>query len=293
MYAGIEAGGTKFVCAFGSGPADLSEPVRFPTTKPQETLEQAVEFIRDQESVTAIGVACFGPVDLHPDSDTYGHITSTPKLGWQGTDVVGTLSDAFGVPIGFDTDVNGAALAEWRWGAAQGADSVAYVTVGTGVGVGVMVDGRLVHGLMHPEAGHVLVRRHPDDDFEGNCPYHGDCLEGLAAGPAVEKRYGRSAEELGDLQDTAVDVLAHYLAQLCMTLALTVSAEKIVLGGGVMQVPGLLDEVRGRTVGMLSDYLDLPRVTSETDEWIVAPGLGNKAGVLGAIGLAGRATTRF
>ncbi|HEY8341165.1 MAG TPA: ROK family protein [Egibacteraceae bacterium] len=292
MFAGIEAGGTKVVCAVGTGPGDLSAVTTVPTTTPEETLGRVIAHLREHGPVRAVGVACFGPVDLHPDSPSYGHITSTPKPGWQGTDVVGPLQEAFGVPVGFDTDVNGAALAEGRWGAARGLDTFVYVTVGTGIGGGAVVSGRLVHGLLHPEMGHLMVRRHPDDDFAGSCPYHGDCLEGLASGPALAARWGRPADDLGPHRDAAVAQEAWYLAELACTLAYVLSPQRVVIGGGVAQMEGLLPAVRSAVVARLAGYLDTPAITRHSDSWLVAPGLGGRAGVLGAIALAEQAFDR-
>jgi fructokinase len=286
VYAGIEAGGTKFVCAVGTGPDDLVAETSFPTTGPEQTLGRAIDFVSGQGTVAAIGVASFGPVDLHSGSPTYGFITSTPKPGWQGTDVLGPLRRAFGIPVAFDTDVNGAALAEGRWGAAQGLDTFAYVTVGTGIGVGAMVGGSLVHGLLHPEGGHLPVRRHPDDGFPGVCPYHGDCLEGLACGPALAGRWQRPANELGPDLDRAVRLEAWYLAQLAATLAYVISPQRIVFGGGVLKLAGLLDATRTMLVELLNGYLDSPAITQHADRYLVAPGLGDRAGVLGGIALA-------
>jgi fructokinase len=289
VYAGIEAGGTKFVVAVGTGPDDLSEPVSFPTTTPAQTLDRTVATVRelvarDGRDLMAIGVACFGPVDLHPTSPTYGHITTTPKPGWQDADVVGPLVAALGVPVGFDTDVNGAALGESRWGATQGLDASVYVTVGTGIGGGAIVGGNRVHGLLHPEMGHLLVRRHPEDDFPGVCPFHGDCLEGLACGPALAARWGVPATDLGTDEPAAVRIEAHYLAQLCLAVSLVVSPRRIVLGGGVLHLPGLLDGVRTGTRRLLAGYLTA--LDRDLDDYVVAPGLAGRAGVLGAIALA-------
>lgn len=294
LVASVEAGGTKFVCAVGTGPGDIRATTSFPTTTPDETLGRAVDFVHGQQAelgadVAAIGVACFGPVDLHLDSPTYGHITSTPKAGWGGTSVVGAFRSAFEVPVGFDTDVNGAALAEHRWGAGQGLDPVVYVTVGTGIGGGALVNGRVLHGLLHPEVGHVMVRRHPDDQFTGGCPYHGDCLEGLAAGPALEARWQRRPDDLGDHRDRAVELESWYLAQLAATLTYLLSPERIIMGGGVLKLPGLLAAVRKATSTMLNGYLDVPATSSEIDQYIVAPGLDDQAGILGGIALAHRA----
>ncbi len=290
MYAGIEAGGTKWVCAVGTGPDDLTAETTFPTTTPQETLGRMADFLREHEArLDAVGIASFGPVDLDASSPTYGSITSTPKSGWNGADVVGAARDAVDMPIGFDTDVNGAALGEGRWGAAKGLDTFVYVTVGTGIGGGGVVRGELLHGLLHPEMGHLLVRHAEGDDFAGVCPYHGDCLEGMAAGPALKQRWGRPAEELEDDLEAALELQASYLGQLATALTLTLSPQLIILGGGVMKLPGLVERVRDETVALLGGYIDVPAVTKETDSYIVIPGLGDRAGVLGAIALAERA----
>lgn len=290
MYVGIEAGGTKFVCAAGTGPDDLSDVTTFPTTSPDETLARTRAFVTAHAAgLEAIGVASFGPVDLREGSDTYGYITSTPKPGWSETDVVGALRDVADVPIGFDTDVNGAALAEARWGAAADASSCVYITVGTGVGGGAMVDGRLLHGLLHPEMGHVAVVRHPDDSYAGRCPFHGDCLEGMAAGPAVQERWGRPAQELADDDlRRAVAIEAEYLAQLAAATTYILSPERLIFGGGVMNLQGLLDGLRHRLVERLSGYLKVPAITEHVTRYVVAPKLGDRAGVLGAVALADR-----
>ena len=292
VYAGIEAGGTSVVCAVGSGPARCSEPVTIPTTTPHQTLERVIDALRAQGPVDGIGVAAFGPLDLHAGSPTFGYVTSTPKPGWGDTDLVGPLRAAFGVPVAIDTDVNGAALGEWRWGAGADVDSLVYVTVGTGVGVGVLVDGEPLHGLLHPEAGHLPVRRHPDDDLAGVCPFHGDCLEGLASGPAIAQRWGRDPRELGVHRDDAVALEAVYLAQLVVAVTYVLSPTRVVLGGGVLHLPGLLDAVRERTLALLNGYLAVPAITEAVDRYVVAPGLGDRAGVLGAIALAQRAAGR-
>jgi fructokinase len=292
LVASVEAGGTKFVCAISTGPDDVRATTSFATTSPEESLGQAVAFIQGHRrtglDVSAVGVACFGPLDLREESPTYGHITSTPKPGWKDTDVVAAFTHALGVPVGFDTDVNGAALAESQWGAGRGLDPVVYVTVGTGIGGGAMVDGGLLHGLMHPEMGHVPVRRHPDDPFEGVCPYHGDCLEGLASGPAIEARWHRSARDLGPERDNAVALESWYLAQLASTLAYVLSPELIIFGGGVLKLPGLLAAIRAETATLLNGYLGTAAVREHIDRYIVAPELGDRAGVLGGIALAQR-----
>lgn len=289
LIGGIEAGGTKFVCSIGSGPHDLREEVRFPTTTPQETLSRAIAYFKEREAqegpLDAIGVAAFGPLDPDPASPTYGYITTTPKPGWANSDFVGALQAHFDVPIGFDTDVNGAALSEGQWGAAQGLHTFIYLTIGTGIGGGAMINGKLLHGLVHPEMGHIRLNHDRNaDPYPGGCPYHGDCLEGMAAGPAVEKRWGRKGQELGS-DHPAWDLEADYLAQALQTFICSFSPQRIIMGGGIMDVPGLLPKVRNKTAAYLNGYVQHPAITEQIDDYIVLPGLGNKAGVLGAIAL--------
>ena len=289
LVGGIEAGGTKFVCSVGTGPEELRADTRFPTTTPDETLSRAISFFKEQEAqdepLSAIGVASFGPVDPDPDSSTFGFITSTPKTDWANTDFVGALRDHFHVPVGFDTDVNGAALAEGKWGAAAGLHTFIYLTIGTGIGGGAMVNGRLLHGLIHPEMGH--IRLHHDwerDPFPGNCPYHGDCLEGMAAGPALEERWGQKGQEL-EPGHPAWDLEAEYLAQALQSLVCVLSPQRIIMGGGVMNQPELITKVREKTATYLNDYIQHPAITDHINEYIVPPALGGRAGVLGAIAL--------
>jgi fructokinase len=289
LVGGIEAGGTKFVCSVGTGPEELRADTRFPTTTPDETLSRAISFFKEQEAqeepLSAIGVASFGPVDPDPDSSTFGFITSTPKTDWANTDFVGALRDHFHVPVGFDTDVNGAALAEGKWGAAAGLHTFIYLTIGTGIGGGAMVNGRLLHGLIHPEMGH--IRLHHDwerDPFPGNCPYHGDCLEGMAAGPALEERWGQKGQEL-EPGHPAWDLEAEYLAQALQSLVCVLSPQRIIMGGGVMNQPELITKVRQKTATYLNDYIQHPAITDHINEYIVLPALGGRAGVLGAIAL--------
>ncbi len=289
LIGAIEAGGTKFVCSVGSGPDDLRPEIRFPTTTPAETLGKAIAYfqerVAEEGQLTAIGVATFGPIDPHPGSPTYGYITSTPKPGWTNTDVVATLQAEFDVPVGFDTDVNGAALSEGKWGAAQGLDTFIYLTIGTGIGGGAMVNGRLLHGLVHPEMGHMRLNHDwQRDPFLGNCPYHADCLEGMANGPAIAKRWGVKGQDL-EPDHPAWDLEAGYLAQALQSLICTFSPQRIIMGGGVMDVPGLLPKVRAYTVEYLNNYVQHPTITKNIDEYIVPPALGNRAGVLGAIAL--------
>ncbi len=293
MYAGIEAGGTKFVCAVGTGPDDLTAVTTFPTTTPKETLDLACAFVADHSAdLRGIGVASFGPVDLHHSSETYGFITSTPKPGWTDTDVLGPLRKVADVPIGFDTDVNGAALGEARWGAAADLESCVYVTVGTGVGGGAVVGGQLLHGLLHPEMGHLPVVRHQDDDFVGRCPFHGGCLEGMASGPAIADRWGTPAQSLkGEQLEQAVVIEADYLAQMAAALTYILSPARLIFGGGVMQLEGLLEALRARLVEGLNGYLDVREIIEDIDRYIVAPAHADNAGVLGAIALADNAAS--
>lgn len=288
LWGGIEAGGTKFVCAVGTGPDDLRAEVRFSTTTPQETLDRAIRFFQEQqgeEPLAAVGIASFGPLDPNPDSPTFGYITTTPKPGWAHTDVAGPIRRALGVPVGFDTDVNAAALAEYRWGAARGLDTFIYLTVGTGIGGGGMVNGQLVHGLIHPEMGHIRIPHDwQRDPYAGSCPYHGDCFEGLAAGPALEGRWGRRGETL-PADHPAWQLEAEYLALGLVNFICTLSPQRIVIGGGVMQRPHLLPLVHRRVRELLNGYLQVPSILEHIDDYIVPPALGDRAGVLGAIAL--------
>ncbi|MBP2018564.1 fructokinase [Symbiobacterium terraclitae] len=287
LFGGIEAGGTKFVCAVGTGPDDVRAVTRFPTTTPAETIGRVIEFFRSQpEPMTAIGIGAFGPTDPDPASPTYGTITSTPKPGWQNTPLRKLVADALGVPVAFDTDVNAAALGEYTWGAARGIDTFIYLTVGTGIGGGAMVEGRMLHGLVHPEMGHIRVPHDwAVDPFPGFCPYHGDCLEGLAAGPALERRWGTRAETLPP-DHPAWPLEAEYLAQALVSYILILSPKRIVIGGGVMHQPALFPLVRTRVKELLAGYVQSPAILEGIDTYIVPPALGDRAGVLGAIALA-------
>jgi len=284
VLIGIEAGGTKFVCGAGTGPADVVVET-FPTTQPVQTLARAHRFISGHGPPEALGIASFGPVDLDPTSGRYGSITTTPKVGWEGIDLVGSLTEGWGGPVGFDTDVNGAAVGEGRWGAARGLTDYVYVTVGTGVGGGAVVGGEVVHGRMHPEMGHLLVPRAPGDHYSGSCPFHGGCVEGMASGPAIAARWGTPATDLGVNTQEAVRIVAHYLGAMLVDLTLVLSPQRIVLGGGVAKLTGLLDAVRRQLRDQLRGYVDV----GDPAEYLVAPALGDRSGVLGAIALAERA----
>ncbi|MGB7874940.1 MAG: ROK family protein, partial [Anaerolineales bacterium] len=293
LYGGIEGGGTKFVCAVGTETGEILAETRFPTTLPDETLARAVDFFKEQVQtlgpLASIGVASFGPLDPRPASATFGRILLTPKPGWTNADILGPLRAAFDVPIGFDTDVNGAALGEWRWGAAQGLDTFIYLTVGTGIGGGGLVNGKLMHGLLHPEMGHVpLPRNSAVDPFDGACPFHGDCFEGLASGPAIEKRWGDKAESLPS-EHPAWDLEAHYIALALRSFICTLSPQRIIIGGGVAQQPQILPLVRQKTQATLNGYVQSPVILENIEAYILPPALGGKAGVLGAIALAQQA----
>jgi fructokinase len=291
LWGGIEAGGTKFVCAVAGDDGELWEETSFPTTEPESTIGQAVAFLEQHqgEGLAAIGIGSFGPVDLAPGSPTYGYITTTPKPGWGNVDIVGRVRQAFDVSVGFDTDVNGAALGEYRWGAAQGLDTFVYMTIGTGIGGGGMINGELVHGLIHPEMGHMrLLHDVERDPFPGVCPFHGDCLEGIAAGPAIEARWGQRGETLPP-DHPAWALEAHYLALGVVNLACILSPQRVILGGGVMQQAHLFPRVRSEVQRLLNGYLKAPAIEDHIDDYVVPPGLGNLAGIKGAIALAQQA----
>ncbi len=293
LFGGIEGGGTKFVCAVGSGAAGVVAETRFATTSPQETLANAIQFFEEQQNrlgaLAALGVACFGPLDPNPTSASYGRILPTPKPGWTNADIVGTLQAALNLPVNFDTDVNGAALAEARWGAGLNCDPVLYITIGTGIGGGAFINGRLLHGLVHPEMGHIPLPRDPQrDPFAGICPFHGDCFEGLASGPALEKRWGQKAETLPP-DHPAWDLEAHYIALALSSYIVTLSPQKIIIGGGVASQKQMLPLVRQKVAAQLNGYVQSRHITHEMEQFIVLPGLGNRAGVMGAIALAEQA----
>ena len=283
-YGTVELGGTWTSCAVGSAPDHLSRSVKFSTSDPTETLGMVGEFMGG-ETLDAVGVAAFGPLDLER-----GRVGVTPKEGWSGIDLLGPLREALDAPIGLDTDVNGAALGEGRWGAGRGLGTFVYVTVGTGIGGGALVDGQPLHGLGHPEMGHISVRRHPDDDYRGVCTLHVDCLEGLASGPAIEDRSGRPGQDLtGTDLATAVELESFYLSQMMRDLVYILAPERIILGGGVSRLPGLLDQVNQTLIDALSGY---PGLSEHESGFVVPPGLGEMSGLAGGIVLAERAAVR-
>ena len=288
MYriGGIEAGGTKFVCVVANEANRILAETVVPTTSPQETIAACVAFFRAQGGVEALGLASFGPLILDPASAGYGTVGRTPKAGWTGADLVGGFGAALGVPVVLDTDVNGAGLAEARLGAGVGLDVMAYLTVGTGIGGGLIIGGRPVHGLSHPEMGHVKVHRHAlDGVFPGVCPFHGDCLEGMAAGPSVMKRLGHPLSEAAP-DHPIWTILGDYIGQFCATLTLVASPQRIVLGGGVMGNAALFPVVRAACAAALADYVPIPRLSATATDYIVPPGLGDRAGAIGALLLA-------
>jgi fructokinase len=290
MFGAIEAGGTKFVCAIADEAGIICREERFETTDPDTTLGRVLAFLRQARSqfgaLDALGLASFGPVELRPGSPRFGCIGGTPKPGWSSTDILGALGSEFGGPIGFDTDVNAAALAEHRWGAARDVRDLVYLTVGTGIGGGVIVDGTPIHGLMHPEIGHVFPRRHPlDVEFRGVCPFHHDCIEGVAAGPAIIARSGAPLSALRH-DHPQWEIEADYLGQLCAQLVLTLSPQRIVLGGGVMAQTRLFPLIRGAMTSWLGGYIDRYELRDGLDQYVVPPELADQAGVRGAVALA-------
>lgn len=290
LFGSIEGGGTKFVCAVGTNPQNILAETRVETSTPQETMQQVILFFKEQENnfgkLSAIGFACFGPLDPNPASPTYGYILPTPKPGWSNANVVGMLSAEFNIPIAFDTDVNGAALGEWRWGAAQGLHTFIYLTVGTGIGGGMYAEGKLLHGLLHPEMGHIFIKHDTTkDSFAGVCPFHTDCFEGLASGVAVEERWGVRGGTL-DENHPAWELEADYIAQALTSYTFMASPQRIIMGGGIGSLPHLLPRVQKKTQHYINGYVQSAVILEQIESYIVAPGLGNHSGILGAIALA-------
>ncbi|XID93890.1 ROK family protein [Paenibacillaceae bacterium WGS1546] len=283
----IEAGGTKFVCGIGDEQGRIEERISFPTETPEKTMHRVITFFGEKR-LEAIGIGTFGPINLNHRHPEYGHMTTTPKPGWSNYPFLSTLRERFDIPIALDTDVNAAAFGEASWGAAKGLDNCLYVTIGTGIGVGVFSGGKLVHGLVHPEGGHIRVRRHEDDSFEGICPYHGDCLEGLASGPALEKRWRMKGSKL-EAGHKAWEIEAYYIAQALTSAILLLSPEKIILGGGVMQQRQLFPLIRAEVRKQLNGYVAVSALNDDIDTYIVPPDLGDNAGLAGALALGIRA----
>ena len=286
LFGGMEGGGTKFVCAVGTGPDDLREEIRFATAAPDETLARAVAFFK-KHNLAAIGLAPFGPLDLDPVSPAYGSITATPKPGWSWTNILAAFHRAFDIPLAFDLDVNAAAFGEYTCVPANcGLDSLVYFTIGTGIGAGIIANGKVVHGLTHPEVGHMrLPHDRSKDPFPGICPFHGDCFEGLAAGPALEARWGQPGDSLPD-NHPAWDLEAGYIAAALVNVILTISPQRIVLGGGVMERRFLFPLIRAKVKELLNGYVASPIFAAALDDFIVPPALGKRSGILGAMAMA-------
>ena len=278
----LEAGGTKMVCAVGDEKGTVMERIRIPTTTPEETLGRMIAWFRERE-IDALGIGCFGPIDLRRSSKTYGYITTTPKPGWAWCDIVGAFRRALQVPVGFDTDVNASVLGEVSYGQAQGLQTVLYLTVGTGIGLGVYLNGALHHGILHPEGGHVLLNIHPKDTWKCRCPYHPNCLEGLACGPAIEERWGANAAAL--TKNSAVwELEAYYLAQALADYILILAPEKIILGGGVMKQRQLFPLVRAGVARRINGYLAAAEL-EHLETYIVPESLKGEQGILGCLRL--------
>lgn len=286
ILGALEAGGTKMVCAIGNEQGEILEQVSVPTETPEITVPQMISYFQDRQ-IEALGIGCFGPIDLNRKSGTYGCITSTPKLAWAGYDMAGAFGRALLVPVGFDTDVNGSVLGEVTFGQGQGKNCVIYATIGTGVGVGICIDGKLLHGMLHPEAGHVLIHKRSDDSYRGKCPYHRTCLEGLAAGPAIEERWGVPARMLKDRPEVW-DLEAYYLAQALANYILTLSPELIILGGGVMHQEQLFPQIRNYVKEMLNGYIRTEEL-EDLEHYIVPASLNDNQGIMGCLELGRRA----
>ncbi len=290
LYGGIEAGGTKFVCMVARGPEEIVAETRFPTTLPDETIQKTIRFFSpfvERGELAALGIGSFGPVDLNPDSATYGYITTTPKPGWRQVDLLGRIREGTGLPAAFAHDVVAAAYGEQFWMPEnQHLDPFVYVTVGTGIGVGILANGRPIQGLVHPEAGHFAIPHDwKKDPFPGVCPYHGDCLEGLATGVSMKERWGQPAETLAD-SHPGWDLEATYIALGLANIVYAYSPQRIILGGGVPQHAGLHAAVRTKVRQILNGYIQSPLILEQIDHYILPPSLGNRSGVLGAIAMA-------
>lgn len=282
----LEAGGTKMVCAIGNEKGEIFEKISIPTKTPETTMPEMIQWFKAKK-IEALGIGCFGPIDPDKDSSTYGYITSTPKLAWKDYNIVGAFEEQLCCPVGFDTDVNGSALGEVTFGQAKGKKNIVYLTVGTGIGAGVYAEGKLLHGMLHPEAGHILMRRREDDHYEGKCPYHKTCLEGLAAGPAIEERWGKKGIELQN-RDEVWDLEAYYLAQALTDYILILAPQLIILGGGVMHQEQLFTRIRSYVKDMLNGYIKTKEL-EDIDHYIVPASLHDDQGIMGALELGRRA----
>ena len=279
----LEAGGTKMVCAIGNEKGEIFERTSIPTETPEITVPKLIEYFADKK-IEALGIGCFGPIDLNRNSDTYGYITTTPKLIWANYNIVGAFREALKIPVGFDTDVNGSALGEATWGITKGLENSMYITIGTGVGAGIITNGKLLHGMLHPEGGHLLLAKHPSDSYEGRCPYHKTCLEGLASGPAIEARWGKKGVELADKKEVW-ELEAYYIGQALADYIVTLSPQRIVLGGGVMHQEHMMPMVREEVKRQLNGYLQTKEL-EDIENYIVLPSLNDNQGIMGALKLA-------
>ena len=283
VIAAVEAGGTKFICGLGNEKGEIIDKINIPTTTPEETMSKVIEYFKDKK-FDVMGVGSFGPIDPVKSSETYGYITKTPKPYWSDYNIIGEHKKHFNVPMEFDTDVNGAALAEAWWGAGKGLKNIIYITVGTGIGAGAVVNGTMLQGLTHPEMGHIFLKKHPDDKFQGRCPFHKDCLEGMAAGPAIEDRWGKKGQEMTN-DDRVWEMEAYYLAQALVNYILILSPQKIIMGGGVMKQQQLFPLIRKYVQEFLNNYVYKREILEKIDEYIVYPGLGDEAGFKGSVAL--------
>ena len=282
----LEAGGTKMVCAIGDENGNIKERVSIPTKTPEETIPLLVDFFKQRE-IDALGIGCFGPLELNPKAEKYGYITTTTKLAWRNFDFLGSMKNALQCPVGFDTDVNGSVLGEVTFGQAKGKSCALYLTIGTGIGAGIYIEGKLLHGMLHPEAGHVLITRKETDIYEGKCPYHKNCLEGLASGPAIEGRYGKKATDLAEEEDVW-DLEADYIAQALTGYILTLSPEIIILGGGVMHQMQLFPLIRKKVTEYLGGYVNTEEL-SDMEHYIVPASLHDDQGIMGCLELGRKA----
>lgn len=282
-FGALEAGGTKMVCAIGDENGTVLEQISIPTRTPEETIPKIIQYFKDK-NIAALGVAAFGPVDVNKNSKTYGYILDTPKLAWRNYDFIGSIKKEISVPIGLDTDVNGSCLGEMTYGCAKGLGTVIYITIGTGIGAGISVDGKLVHGILHPEAGHIILMPHPEDTYKGKCPYHGNCFEGMASGPAIEERWGQKAINLVDRKEVW-ELEAFYIAQALMAFVFTVMPNKIILGGGVMHQMQLFPMIRNKFKELINGYINTKEM-HDLDNYIVPASLQDNQGIMGCIQLA-------
>ncbi len=282
----LEAGGTKMVCAIGDETGKIYEQVSIPTEDPETTVPKMIEYFRGKD-IEAIGIGCFGPIELDKKAENYGCITTTPKIKWRNYNIVKAFREALGCPVGFDTDVNGSVLGEVTFGQAKGKNCVLYLTIGTGIGAGIYIEGKLLHGMLHPEAGHVLITKRETDTYGGKCPYHKNCFEGLAAGPAIEERWGKKAIQLVD-EPQVWELEADYIAQALMGYILTLSPEMIILGGGVMHQEQLFPLIREKVAQYLGGYINTAEI-ADMEHYIVPASLKDNQGIMGCLELARQA----